>query len=41
VDTALEQYAVIWAAAGIPHSVFPTTYDELLKLTDGTPVTVN
>ena len=41
VDTALEQYPVIWAAAGIPHSVFPTTYGELLKLTDGTPITVN
>ncbi|MEU4289587.1 YbaK/EbsC family protein [Kribbella sp. NPDC026596] len=41
VDTALEQYAVVWAAAGIPHSVFPTTYAELLSLTNGTPITVN
>ena len=41
VDSALEQYDVIWAAAGIPHSVFPTTYAELLSLTDGTPITVN
>jgi len=41
VDTALEQYGEIWAAAGIPHSVFPTTYQELLRLTNGTPVTVN
>jgi len=41
VDTALEQYPVIWAAAGIPHSVFPTTYAELLELTAGTPITVN
>jgi prolyl-tRNA editing enzyme YbaK/EbsC (Cys-tRNA(Pro) deacylase) len=41
VDTALDQYDVVWAAAGIPHSVFPTTYDELLRLTNGTPVVVN
>ncbi len=41
VDTSLDQYAEVWAAAGIPHSVFPTTYSELLKLTDGTPITVN
>jgi prolyl-tRNA editing enzyme YbaK/EbsC (Cys-tRNA(Pro) deacylase) len=41
VDIALDQYAEVWAAAGIPHSVFPTTYSELLKLTNGTPATVN
>lgn len=41
VDTTLDQYAVVWAAAGIPHSVFPTTYSELLKLTNGIPITVN
>ncbi|HET6296683.1 MAG TPA: YbaK/EbsC family protein [Kribbella sp.] len=41
VDTALEQYDVVWAAAGIPHSVFPTTYKELLSLTNGTPTVVN
>jgi prolyl-tRNA editing enzyme YbaK/EbsC (Cys-tRNA(Pro) deacylase) len=41
VDTTLEQYDVIWAAAGIPHSVFPTTYPELLELTTATPITVN
>jgi prolyl-tRNA editing enzyme YbaK/EbsC (Cys-tRNA(Pro) deacylase) len=41
VDSTLEQYDVVWAAAGIPHSVFPTTYKELLRLTNGTPVTVN
>jgi prolyl-tRNA editing enzyme YbaK/EbsC (Cys-tRNA(Pro) deacylase) len=41
VDTALDQYAVVWAAGGIPHSVFPTSYDELLHLTNGTPVVVN
>ncbi|GAB2584626.1 YbaK/EbsC family protein [Kribbella endophytica] len=41
VDTALDQYAEVWAAGGIPHSIFPTTYAELLTLTNGTPVVVN
>ena len=41
VDTALEQYDVVWAAAGIPHSVFPTTYAELVAVANGTPITVN
>jgi prolyl-tRNA editing enzyme YbaK/EbsC (Cys-tRNA(Pro) deacylase) len=40
VDTALEQYDEVWAAAGHPHSVFPTTYDELLRLTGGQPADV-
>ena len=35
VDTALGQYDEVWAAAGHPHAVFPTTYDELLRLTGG------
>lgn len=41
VDTSLDQYDEVWAAGGVPHSVFPTTYAELLRITDGTPVTVN
>jgi prolyl-tRNA editing enzyme YbaK/EbsC (Cys-tRNA(Pro) deacylase) len=41
VDTTLEEYAEVWAAGGIPHSVFPTTYKELLRITRGTPITVN
>jgi prolyl-tRNA editing enzyme YbaK/EbsC (Cys-tRNA(Pro) deacylase) len=40
VDTALEQYDEIWAAGGIPHAVFPTTYPELVRITAGTPVGV-
>ncbi len=36
VDRALAQYDQVWAAAGHPHTVFPTTYDELLTLTAGT-----
>jgi prolyl-tRNA editing enzyme YbaK/EbsC (Cys-tRNA(Pro) deacylase) len=35
VDTALERYEVVWAAAGHAKSVFPTTYAELLALTGG------
>lgn len=41
VDSTLDQYEVVWAAAGIPHSVFPTTYKELLRLTNGTAAAVN
>jgi prolyl-tRNA editing enzyme YbaK/EbsC (Cys-tRNA(Pro) deacylase) len=40
VDTELERYDVVWAAAGHPHSVFPTTYGELLRITGGTPADV-
>ena len=35
VDIALSRYDEIWAAAGHPHYVFPTTYDELLRITAG------
>ena len=40
VDTALAAYDEIWAAGGIPHAVFPTTYDELVRITGGTPAEV-
>ena len=40
VDTALAQYDEIWAAAGHARTVFPTTYDELLRMTGGTPTQV-
>jgi prolyl-tRNA editing enzyme YbaK/EbsC (Cys-tRNA(Pro) deacylase) len=35
VDDALWQYAQIWAAAGAPDAVFPTTADALLAITGG------
>ncbi len=35
VDVALSRYDVVWAAAGHPHAVFPTTYDQLLRMTGG------
>ena len=31
IDEALNDYQSIWAAAGHPHAVFPTTYQELLQ----------
>jgi prolyl-tRNA editing enzyme YbaK/EbsC (Cys-tRNA(Pro) deacylase) len=35
VDVDLARYPVVWAAGGHPHYVFPTTYDELLRITAG------
>ena len=35
VDVELARYPVVWAAGGHPHYVFPTTYDELLRITAG------
>jgi prolyl-tRNA editing enzyme YbaK/EbsC (Cys-tRNA(Pro) deacylase) len=40
IDLALNDYDVVWAAAGHPHTVFPTTYGELLKATDARPLIV-
>ena len=36
VDIALSRYIEVWAAGGHPHYVFPTSYDELLRITAGT-----
>jgi prolyl-tRNA editing enzyme YbaK/EbsC (Cys-tRNA(Pro) deacylase) len=33
IDLALNDYDVVWAAAGHPHSVLPTTYAELITCT--------
>ena len=35
VDRALTGHPRVWAAAGTPHTVFPTTAEELLRLTGG------
>ena len=35
VDIALSRYEEVWAAGGHPHYVFPTSYDELLRITAG------
>jgi prolyl-tRNA editing enzyme YbaK/EbsC (Cys-tRNA(Pro) deacylase) len=40
VDVALSRYDVIWAAAGHPHTVFPTSYEELVRITGGQPLEV-
>jgi prolyl-tRNA editing enzyme YbaK/EbsC (Cys-tRNA(Pro) deacylase) len=41
VDTALRDYDVVWAAAGHAHTVFPTSFDELVRITSGTPLDVS
>jgi prolyl-tRNA editing enzyme YbaK/EbsC (Cys-tRNA(Pro) deacylase) len=41
VDEALAVFPEIWAAGGTPHTVFPLTYDELVRLTAGQVVTVD
>ncbi|MGP4025217.1 YbaK/EbsC family protein [Actinomadura sp. 3N407] len=40
VDVWLDEYDQVWAAGGHPHTVFPTSYEELLKITGGTPAEV-
>ena len=40
VDVSLSRYNQVWAAAGHPQAVFPTSYDELLRLTRGHPAEV-
>jgi prolyl-tRNA editing enzyme YbaK/EbsC (Cys-tRNA(Pro) deacylase) len=40
VDVWLAKYDVVWAAGGHPHAVFPTSYDELLRITGGTAAEV-
>jgi prolyl-tRNA editing enzyme YbaK/EbsC (Cys-tRNA(Pro) deacylase) len=40
VDTWLDKYDVVWAAAGHPHTVFPTSFAELIRITAGTPADV-
>jgi prolyl-tRNA editing enzyme YbaK/EbsC (Cys-tRNA(Pro) deacylase) len=40
IDVALALYPQVWAAGGIPHAVFPTTFAELVRLTGGTPAEV-
>ena len=40
IDQALNDYEVVWAAAGHPHAVYPTTYNELITCTGATPMVV-
>jgi prolyl-tRNA editing enzyme YbaK/EbsC (Cys-tRNA(Pro) deacylase) len=40
IDLALDDYDVIWAAAGHPHAVFPTTFEEIKEATNAKPMIV-
>ena len=40
IDQALNDYEVVWAAAGHPHAVYPTSYAELLAITSAKPMVV-
>ncbi len=35
VDEALRDYAVLWAAGGTPRTVFPLSFDDLVRITGG------
>jgi prolyl-tRNA editing enzyme YbaK/EbsC (Cys-tRNA(Pro) deacylase) len=41
VDQALAAYPVVWAGGGDEHTMFATTFDELVKITSGTPADVD
>ena len=41
IDEALNDYDIVWAAAGHPHAVYPTTFAELQKATDARPMKVS
>lgn len=40
IDTWLDKYDVVWAAAGHVHTVFPTSFAELVRITAGEPADV-
>ena len=40
IDTWLDKYDVVWAAAGHVHTVFPTSFAELVRITGGEPADV-
>ena len=40
IDEALNDYEVVWAAAGHPHAVYPTSYSALYAYTDAQPMKV-
>ena len=40
IDQALNDYDVVWAAAGHPHAVYPTSFAELLAITSAKPMVV-
>lgn len=40
IDQALNGYEVVWAAAGHPHAVYPTSFSELIECTNAKPMVV-
>lgn len=40
VDVQLAEFGEVWAAAGHAHTVFPISYDDLVRVTGGTPMAV-
>lgn len=40
IDEALNDYKIVWAAAGHPHAVYPTTFTELVQCTGARPMIV-
>ena len=40
IDEALNDDEVVWAAAGHPHAVYPTSFAELLAITSAKPMVV-
>lgn len=40
IDQALNDYQVVWAAAGHPHAVYPTNFAELIACTGAQPMVV-
>ena len=40
VDVALADYPQVWAAGGTPHTIFPTTFGELVRITGGAALVV-
>jgi len=41
IDETLASFGEVWAAAGHPHTVFPTSYEQLVGMTKGEAVAVN
>jgi prolyl-tRNA editing enzyme YbaK/EbsC (Cys-tRNA(Pro) deacylase) len=40
IDQALNDYEIVWAAAGHPHVVYPTSFTELVACTGAKPMIV-
>ena len=40
IDEALNDSEIVWAAAGHPHAVYPTSFSELIECTNAKPMVV-